>query len=420
MLLCAAALLSKESALMLPILVAGGAWIYAAEAGESAPWMERLRRAVREAAPFMVVTLAYLPLRIWALKGFSHPASRAGWPMVFATIPSVLVFYMRVLIWPTGLSCFYNTPYVFAATLGNYVLPCVLILVVINGLMVWWWKFRQRSLSDARAMAFMILWMGLAVLPVLDFRLLVEGEIAHDRYIYLASVGFAILVAMGLRRAGGYMPTFFRRPVWGMAGVGLLSVLMGGATVRQSLYWSDELTLYRRAHEIAPHNAFASSILASCLAQRGRENEAIGLYREALADHPAFWLANADLGYLLYVRGEYGEAAHYFQVACTVDPTGAQQFLYWGMSLLRAGRPREAEKAVRTALSLFPGGENYHLDMGMVMRQEGRLPEAKKEIEIELTQFPQNSQAQAVLKEVNQQMQGAGKQAPLNLPPTSR
>ena len=412
MLLGAAALLSKESALMLPILVAGGAWIYAGDAGEPTPYQERVRCAVRDATPLVAVTLAYLPLRIWALKGFSHVASPIGWPTVFTTIPSVLMFYLRLLIWPAGLSCFYDTPYVSSATLGNYGLPCVVILVMINGLTVWWWKVRQRSPSDARAMAFAILWMVLAVVPVLDFRVLVEWEFAHDRYIYLASAGFAILVAMGLRQAASYTPAFFRQPAWGMAGVGLISVLMGAATVRQTLYWSSDLTLYRRAHEIAPHNAFASSILATCVAQRGRENEAVGLYQQALADHPAFWLANVDLAYLLYERGEYREAARHFQLSCAVDPTDAQQFLYWGMSLLHLGRPREAEKAVRTALSLSPHAEDYHLGMGMVLRQEGRLPEAKKEIEMELAAFPQNAQAQAVLKEVNQQIQGGGKEAP--------
>jgi Flp pilus assembly protein TadD len=420
MALCAAALLSKESALILPILVAGGAWIYAEPAGGPASWRERVKGAWKDAAPFVVVTLAYLSLRIWALKGFSHTATPVAFPVIVLTIPSVLVFYLKLLVWPTGLSCYYDTPYIATATLRNYVLPYAAILGVVNGLTVWWWKVRQRSPSDARAMAFAALWMVLSVVPVLDFRLLVEGEIAHDRYIYLASVGFAILAAMGLRQVCGYMPAFLLRPVWGLAGAGLLSVLLGVATVRQSLYWADDLTLNRRAHEIAPHNAFAAASLAAAMAHRGKENEAIGLYQEALANHPANWLANVNLAYHLYLRGSYLEAAQHFQLACAIDPTDAQQFLYWGMSLLRIGRPAEAEKAVRTALSLRPNGENYHLGMGMVMRQEGRLPEARREIEIELAKYPQSSQAQAVLKEVDRQMRGAPQEPQPSLPRESR
>jgi len=41
--------------------------------------------------------------------------------------------------------------------------------------------------------------MVIPILPVLNLRAFIEGHLVHDRYLYLPSFGFAMLVAMGLR-----------------------------------------------------------------------------------------------------------------------------------------------------------------------------------------------------------------------------
>jgi 4-amino-4-deoxy-L-arabinose transferase-like glycosyltransferase/lipoprotein NlpI len=427
--LCAAALLSKESALLLPFLVGGCAWIYADTEGQEVTRGERFRLALTAAAPFGVVTCAYVPLRIWALKGFTHTATPLAFSTLVFTIPSVLLSYVRLLVWPSGLSCYYDTPYIPTPSLSGFVLPSVIIMGTAAALAFWYGKLRHSS--DARAMAFAILWMALGIMPVLNFRVLPEGEILHDRYVYLSSVGFAILVALGLRQAsgraewraagdpgesGGRTP-FGRAPVWGLVGAGLLSVLMGFATIRQSLYWADDLTLNHRAHEIAPHNVSATTSLAAAAAQHGLEGAAMVLYQQALAVRPGFWRANVNLAYLYYARGDFAEAARYFERACASDPADGDQFLYLGMSLLRMGRLREAEEAVRAAFLVRPNGKNYHLGLGMVLTQEGRLLEAKQQIETELAEDPRNAQAQALLKEVEQQIQATAEKLPSNRPP---
>ncbi len=79
---------------------------------------------------------------------------------------------------------------------------------------------------------------------------------------------------------------------------------MGFATVRQSLYWSDDLSLNFHAHEIAPHNVSATTSLAAAVAQRGMEGPAMTLYQQALAIHPDFWRANVNLAYLVLRAGK--------------------------------------------------------------------------------------------------------------------
>jgi Flp pilus assembly protein TadD len=405
MVLCAAALLSKETSLMLPVLIGGIAWIY--DEGREASTWARVRSALAAAAPFLAVTLAYLPLRIWALKGFIHPATRLEPSTAFLTVPSVALFYLRLLVWPFRLSCYYDTPYVSAPTLAHFALPLAVILAVGAVLIYVYIRLRTTDPGQARALALAILWLGVFLAPALNLRLLPEGEIVHDRYVYLPSVGFALLLGWVFRQAfrSGRRPQ--APPAWGIwAGIAACG-LMAYSTMSQSLYWSDDLSLNYHAHEIAPHNVDAMASLGAAVAARGLDSAAMGLYKQALEIRPDLWRGNLNLAYLYYAHGDFPQAAQYFARACAADPSDGDQFLYLGMSLLRMGHPSEAEKAVRTALMVRPQGKNYHLGLGMVLRQEGRLAEAKQEIAAEISQDPQNAQARTLLEEVTRRMQAA-------------
>ena len=410
--LTAAALLSKESALMLPVLVSGYAWIYAGAGGREAaalenraPFLPRLRSALVASLPFWAVVLLYLPLRFRALKGFSHIVTPLSLAKEVFTLPPVLLFYLRLLVWPSGLSCYYDTPYVSSPGWHDFILPAALLVAVTMAVAFWYGRTRRNAPEQAKGIAFACLWMILTLLPVLNFRLLPENEIAHDRYVYLSSVGFALLVAMALRQAMRAAGKSLIRPAWALLGALVLFGAMGYATLRQSLYWSDDLTLNYRAHQIAPHNVSATTSLGAAVAQRGMDGAAMELYQQALAIQPEFWRANVNLAYLYYAHGNFPEAARFFARAGAADPTDGDQFLYLGMALLRLGQLTEAEKAVRMALLVRPQGKNYHLGLGMVLRQEGRLADARQEIQAELAGDPQNAQARALLEEVTRQME---------------
>ena len=62
--------------------------------------------------PFWAVVLIYVPLRIRALKGFAHVITPLSLSNRNLHLPSVLLFYLRLLVWPSGLSCYYDTPYI--------------------------------------------------------------------------------------------------------------------------------------------------------------------------------------------------------------------------------------------------------------------------------------------------------------------
>src|ERR1019366_7525636 len=202
----AAALLSKESGMVLPVLICGYTWIYGAGNGREVSAMQKgpsiLARAIFAlvaSIPFWLVVLVYVPVRIHALKGFAHVITPLPISTVIFTIPSVLFFYLRLVFWPSGLSCYYDTSYILTPGWSNCVLPAILLLAIAAAIAFWYVHTRRSALENAKVIAFAGLWMVLTLVPVLNFRFLPEGEIAHDRYVYLSSVGFVILVAMAVR-----------------------------------------------------------------------------------------------------------------------------------------------------------------------------------------------------------------------------
>ena len=101
--LFAMAMMSKETALVMPVLLVAYEW-----------WLAKKENVVAQLArivPFAVITGAYLFVRHLVLRGFMHPE---GYTLesIALTLPRVVWFYAHQLVWPLGLSVFYDTPFV--------------------------------------------------------------------------------------------------------------------------------------------------------------------------------------------------------------------------------------------------------------------------------------------------------------------
>src|SRR5438477_71308 len=109
----ALAMMSKETALVLPALIFVYAWIWWPLHGSdgSEPVAHptprqflRVRDSMLQAAPFLALTAAYIPLRIHALGGFSHALTPVPLATSILTWPTLLWFYAGKLVWPAHLS----------------------------------------------------------------------------------------------------------------------------------------------------------------------------------------------------------------------------------------------------------------------------------------------------------------------------
>jgi len=397
------ALLEKEPAIFLPVLIFFYGWVFEARGAEQGRKsieedaaladarasdtfeVPGLVKPIASALPYFGLTAVYLVARFLALKGFGHAITPLSLKTIVLTWPSVLLFYFRLLVWPIGLSAFYDTPYITSLTLRDVILPAVAIAIIVAALYFW----SRRS----RLVAFFCIWMLLPILPLFNLSVFKDGEIAHDRYLYLPSVGFCVLVAFAVRRLRFGSARIHGLRVMQMLIFLGLACLLGVATWKQHAIWASDLSLSSRGVAIAPRNVMAANNLGKELALRGDYNSAIPLFRQVLDRKPRYWLANFNLGYVYYRVGNLPEAERYLRNAIEVDANDAAEQRFLGYTLLETGRVDEAEARLRRAIALRQDAPNQHYVLGTILKQKGDLDGALREFKLELTFNPNHPEA---------------------------
>jgi protein O-mannosyl-transferase len=400
--LLACALLTKEMAVMFSALVAIYAWLHPAKAKASLG--QRALGAVMETAPYAVVTLLYALLRKHALlhaTGQFDPSH--GMMDVARTLPLVLSIYLRQLLVPVGITGLYYTPYVTSAIFSQVVAPVVVLGAALVGL--WCWNRREGNST----VAFAGLWLLVGLAPALYLRNFGNGDFVRDRYMYLPSIGFAILAAVALRR----LPSIKGWGAQAVQGCAVL-VLCGGyvcASIAQQVYWGNDLLLLVRGQSLYPGNPYAVAGLAKEYSQRGAHDRAIELAQSVVRDHPEYgygplalaeayiragrfeegrvWLdrvnpdyARSEMG-MAAVAGLYGQMGDYeraFALCSEIlekEPNLYSALYNCGNIHLMDGQYRDAEQLLSRAVQLVPEQAAPKHFLGRALLQDGRNAEAQ-------------------------------------------
>lgn len=397
---CACALLTKENALVLPGLLFVYEWVFGRD------WRRPLdvRRilawcgeAIGKTWPYFLLVALYIPARVYALKGFSHAAAPLSVMQMAFTWPSLVEFWIRHLIWPAGLSTYYNLPAVLHPTVRNSILPAVFDAVVALGV--------YAGVRRSRPAAFFAAWLVLPLLPLLDIRVFLANDFAHDRHLYLPSLGLAVLVAMLLQKVRWGLPRWRGIPVSLLAVVLGLAALMSYGTLTESFYFKDNLTFYGYNLTRSPHNPNAESNYASILAERGQYGPALEAFLDAVNYNPTYWTPTYNLALTYYKIGNLAEAERYFHRAIQINPNKSDEYFYLGMTRFKSGGTAEAIVCLRQAIALKPHGFVYHLALGMMLKTQGDLNGALQEFKAELANNPGEQAAAAQVTEIESSMQ---------------
>jgi len=387
-LLYLAALLSKETAIVLPGVIFAHAWLYETEPlGAIRRSMGRAAKAAQIAVIYVPVACAYLAVRVRVLHGFSHSQVHVSLRTFLLTLPSVLFFYVRQWLLPLRISEFYDLPLIVHFDARHVLFPLVGLFLLAAIL----WGFR-RSLGS-REVAFASAWMVLLLLPVLDFAVFPPGELAHDRYFYLASFGAALLMALAVEKLACGPNTFGFPLGLLLFTLAILAPLTYG-TVGASMYWMNDYALFNHARWIAPNNVTVRNNYAIELALRGNTATAIPLLKELLQDQPNNYLANYNYARLSYLGGDMVVARQYFERASRLDPSSPDPYLQLGLIDLRASRFDGAEGKIRRAIALRPEVPTYHFALAITLADQGKCSAARTEFDATLMLQPGFPRAQ--------------------------
>jgi len=311
---------------------------------------------------------------VWQLAD-SNPeiGARNPWPYAL-TQPEVILYYLRLSVWPTPVLAAYAWPY--ADSPGRILPP----LIILAGLaMLTLWGIRRRSW-----LAFLGAWFFLTLAPSSSFFAL--EQIVQCQRMYLPLAAVAVLVAVGVYFGLAWITTPLRLGDWiVVTGYGVIIAMMAVplayCTLGRNRDYQDEWTFWQSNVRSDPYSRAAQVAFAALLLKKNQPEEAERHYREALRadDSASPDEAHYNLGVIALGRGELDEAMFQFQTALMHRPFQAEIVEKIGATFAAQGRFAEATAQLQRVFQLHPKpavAAAAHNDLGTVLSRQGRTDEA--------------------------------------------
>jgi tetratricopeptide (TPR) repeat protein len=362
-------LLSKATAITLPLILL----ILDVYPLRRLPWKPRewfvpaRSRVWQEKIPFVV---AALPFVLIAIVGQQQAAalrslSSYGFGPRLAQAFFGASFYLWKTLVPVKLSPLYEIPSYFSPLHPSIVAGVITTII----LTIFFYFLRNRWPAGLAAWVFYVL----LLLPVSGI-VAIGPQLVADRYSYLPSLSWAVLVGAGL---------FYCWWLWINKLVGLhtfvvtqslaalLLVALGVLTWQQTQIWHNSEKLWRHALALDEKSSFAHNNLGLAFAERGAFTEAIEEFRKAVEIDPAFVEAHTNLGNFLARRGSSEEAISHLQQALRIDPMFANAHNTLGNILVDRGGLEEALQQFRKAIDINPDAAIFHYNLARTLARKG-------------------------------------------------
>ncbi|CDQ63036.1 unnamed protein product [Oncorhynchus mykiss] len=193
--------------------------------------------------------------------------------------------------------------------------------------------------------------LGLLAIPFLPATNLFfyVGFVIAERVLYIPSMGFCLLLAVGLRSLYVRLRRRSSRTVVVYCSAAMV-LLFGVKTVLRNQDWQNEEMLYKSGIYVNPAKAWGN--LGNVLKNQGKMAEAEQAYRNALYYRRNMADMLYNLGLLLQENNKFSEALHYYKLAIGSRPTLASAYLNTGIVLMNQGRLDEAKRTFLTCADI--------------------------------------------------------------------
>jgi tetratricopeptide (TPR) repeat protein len=365
--------LSKEMALSLPIVlflhdVAFGKDDAAPKTGVR--WAAaRAISTLRRHALFYGTFGAGLALAALYLIVLKPPSAQTWWggsPATnFLTVACIHVHYVKLLFLPTTLVGDY-TFNVFPVTADALDPASLAALVAVLALVAG----AVATLGKWRLPAFCVLFHFVTLLPVSHLK--PHHELAGERFLYLPSIGFALLSASAI---ASFVRAMGARRV-ALAFVLPLVLLYTGRTFARNLDWKNDKTFWAKTIEDAPLCARAHRNLAFHLFKEGRQDEAFASMRRSMEIEPDSGASHFNLAIMLEQSGKPEQAIPHYETAEKHFRFKEMALLNLGILYGRLGRLDDAERHFRKLTEVDPGDGSVWFNLGVIATKRGAKTEA--------------------------------------------
>ncbi|HXY53720.1 MAG TPA: tetratricopeptide repeat protein [Nitrospirota bacterium] len=369
--------LCKETALTLPIILM--AYDYAFQNGHL---VRRPMEALKRYVPFILVAGAYFLLRFGALGGFAPDASRPKIDIQQFVINVFPLFagYLEKMIIPVKLNAFYIFHPIESIFDTRGVISLAVSLAFISFVLV--------AAKKDKAAFFSLVLIGIPLLPALYFPA-ITGSVFGERYLYLPSFGFVLLLAFWIDWVGARKEKWLSVTVTGVFAA--LLCFYSFVTVSRNAVWKDEYTFWTDTVKKSPDGAIPHYCLGTALLSLGRVDEAIDHLESALSLRPTLDTearAHNSLGVAYAKKGLLNKAIEEFSIRLTMDPYNAIIHTNIGQAYVDSGSTDKGIEHLQIALTLKPGFVSAHENLGMAYMKKGLIDKAIEQLETALRLEP--------------------------------
>jgi len=360
--ICAAiAIFAKESGVVLVAVML----CYDLAYGKGAPFKPRMAgylAMVPSFALFFALRQQMLDRTAIPLVLFvDNPLVRASQPAALMTAFKVIGKYLWLYLWPMRLSSDYSYNQIPVAVDAAGMAALAICLAAA------WAAFRAWR-RGPKVVCFAILFFFATLAPTSNVLLRV-GSIMAERWMYLPSLGLALLVVWGLGALARRFPSLPRR---GLVAAALAICLAWGirAFIR-NFDWQDDLSLWESADRVSPESCKPSSAVSNLLATAAHpsidraisDSERSLAILDKLSDEDSFPRPWAVAGMCYRLKGDL-----------LVDPRLSLPWYRKSLAvLLRARRIDQAGRDQFIRLNLAAGKPVYQSGLGLLYLELGRI-----------------------------------------------
>jgi tetratricopeptide (TPR) repeat protein len=319
-----------------------------------------------EKTPFFLLSAASCLVTLWAQKSGGAMVPVESLPVADRIANAVFSYYWYAekLLWPTRLAVYY--PYIAPPKDWRFWLALTGLIGITLAFIV-----------ARKFPGFIIGWLWFlgTLVPVIGL-VQVGGQGMADRYAYIPSIGFFIMVVFGLFE----LLRQSRPALFCLAGIGtlILTALLAAAE-RQVACWADSEALYRRAIAVTDNNYAACNNLAIVLQTQGKFAQAADYFKQAVEIFPRYIDAHCNLGDTYDQLKQPAEALSQYQIAVQINPGYFRAQYSLANLLLKEGDFAGAETHYRACVAADPERAEGHYQLAAVLMSEGKVAESCQE-----------------------------------------
>ena len=338
-------------------------------------------------AIWAIYLLKAMAFRVAALhQNFYQPSSQIHIPLPnklanFIRLVSVsTTSYLSLIFWPDKLTLYHSEIHF------NQLQIIVRIVAFFSLIAATIWEFFKN-----KKVFFWLSWFFIALAPTLTpFGV---SWIVAERYVYLASIGIFVLVAMLI----DWISRIFKKPHLAYIIAGLLLIPLSIRTIIRNNDWKDQDHLWVAAARTSPSSSQNHNNLGDMYGRHGNLDKAIEEFKIAIKLNPRYADAYHNLANTYIGKKNIPAAIHNYQQAIKINPYLWQSYQSLAIIYFRQKKFSLAEQYFKKAISINPKNDNLHVNLGIFYLNLKKKTAAKQQFLDALKINPRNQKAKRLL-----------------------